>query len=190
VSGTGVQNDLSPGLRLRLEDAARLMVTVSDNVATNLLIARLGTRTINRATREAGYSDTRLAGKLYRSHRLRSSTTPRDAGTLMLEVARHRAVNRAASAAMLDILRREQHDDIVGRHLVRETDGAVRWTIASKSGSLPGVRNDVAYVRGRGTAYVLALMSRDCVDPRFCVDNEATLCLARVAIAVHEHISR
>jgi beta-lactamase class A len=194
VPGTGVLKDLDPGFRLRLADAAMLMVTVSDNVATNLLIDRLGTRAINRATREAGYTNTRLSGKLYRRHRLRSTTTASDLGRLMLEIARLRAISRAASLTMLDMLHREQFDHIVGRLLpsrpVEHPGHGTGWKIASKMGSLAGVRNDVAYVEGPGARYVVVLMSRGCDDLRFCVDNEASLCLARIAWAVHQHASR
>jgi len=194
VPGTGVLKDLWPGLRLRLGDAGMLMVTVSDNTATNLLIDRLGTRAINRGIREAGYLDTYLAGKLYRSRRSVSATTARDLGALMLAIARGRAVSRAASSAMLDILRRERSDEIVGRFLpftpADTEQPRPHWRVASKSGSLAGVRNDVAYVEGPGACYVIALLSRGCADARFWVDNEATLYLARVARAVHDQVSR
>jgi beta-lactamase class A len=194
VPGTGVLRDLSPGTRIRLVDAATLMVTVSDNVASNLLIGRLGTRAVNRWTRHAGYLDTRLSGKLFREHERASVTTARDVGRLMLAIGRRQAVSRAASTAMLDILRREQSHEIVGRLLPDaagdRTPRGPSWTIASKSGSLPGVRNDVAYVNGPGARYVVALMSRDCADPRFSADNEGTVCLARIARAIHDHATR
>jgi beta-lactamase class A len=190
VPGTGVLKDLAPGLRLSLGDAATLMVTMSDNVATNLVIDRLGTRAINGGIREAGYRETRLGGKLFRRHRGSSSTTAEELGQLMLSIARGEAVSGAASAAMLGILRREQYDHIVGRYLPfspGDVDGsAPRWRVASKNGSLVGVRNDVAHVEGDGVSYVVALVSRDCADPRFCLDNEATVCLAQLARLVHD----
>jgi beta-lactamase class A len=190
VPGTGVLKDLESGLRLGLGDAAMLMITVSDNMATNLVIGRLGTRTINRATREAGFLSTRLSGKLYRRHDHRSATTASDLGTLMLHVARRQEISPTASMAMLDMLRREQSAEIVGRHLVREHDGGERWVIASKNGALDGVRHDVAYVSGRRARYIVALMSSGCTDLRYSVDNEATLCLARAAQSVHDYICR
>ncbi|HXM58451.1 MAG TPA: serine hydrolase [Candidatus Dormibacteraeota bacterium] len=186
VPGTGVLKDLRPGLRLRLRDSATLMISVSDNVAANLLIERLGTAAINRATRDAGYAATRLGGKLFRARsRNQSTTTARDAGRLLLELARGRAVSRAASGAMLRILRLRQPNEIVGRLIACED-----VCIASKGGTLPGVRHDVAYVQAPPARYVVALLSRDCVDDRPTVDNEAVLCLAHVARAVHEHASR
>ena len=194
VPGSGVIRDLTPGLRLSLRDAATLMVTVSDNTATNLLIDRLGTRAINRETARAGFQGTHLGGKLFKGGGLRSRTTARDLGVLMARIARRRAVSRAASATMLDILRREQYDTIVGRFLPHDdqapSGSRARWRIASKSGSIVGHRHDVAFVEGDGLRYVVALMSWDCADTRFWVDNEAQICLAHVARAVHDHIAR
>lgn len=194
VPGSGVIKDLTPGLRLSLRDAATLMVTVSDNTATNLLIDRLGTRNINRETEAAGFGDTHLGGKLFKGTGLKSRTSARDLGLLMTQIARRRAVGRAASATMLDMLRREQYDTIVGRFLPADEQAASgsrsRWRVASKSGSIVGHRHDVAYVDGDGLRYVVVLLSWDCADHRFWVDNEAQICLAHVARAVHDHIAR
>ncbi len=195
VPGSGVIKDLSPGLRLTLKDAATLMVTVSDNTATNLLIDHLGLAAINRGIRAAGFRHTRLAGKLFRGRGLqRSTSTPRDLGMLMARIARGQALSRRASAAMRGILFREQSDTVVGRFLPYDPFAASQrkspWRIASKSGSLRGVRHDVAYVEGRRLRYVIALMSKGCRDLRFWPDNEATLCLARVARAVHDYVAR
>jgi beta-lactamase class A len=189
ATGSGVIKDLTPGLRLSLRDAATLMVTVSDNTATNLLIQRLGTRPINQGARSAGYSGTRCDGRIFKGRALHSYTTPHDLGVFMARVARGRELSGAASRAMLDTLKREQYANIVGRLIPYDPygKGRERWLLASKSGSLVGVRNDAAYVKGPGVRYAIALMSGDCADQRFNVDNEANLVLARLAAAVHDH---
>lgn len=193
VIGSGVLKDLTPGFRVSLRDAAVLMVTVSDNTATNLLIARLGTRSINAAARRAGYAGTHLHGLFFKGHGIRGSfTTPLDAGRFFLGLAQGREVSRVASRGMLDILRREQFANIVGRMIPFDpyATGANRWRLASKSGSIRGVRNDAALVEGPGCRYVISLMSRDCADERFNVDNETNLVLARVAGEVHRWFGR
>ena len=82
---------------------------------------------------------------------------------------------------------------VVGRLLPDDTfDRTARrttWKVASKSGSIHGHRHDAALVEGQGLRYVVVLMSRDCQDARFNVDNEASVCLAQVARAVHDHIA-
>jgi beta-lactamase class A len=47
VGGSGVLNDLTPGMRLSLRDAVTLMIIVSDNTATNMVLERLGRESIN-----------------------------------------------------------------------------------------------------------------------------------------------
>ena len=53
------------------------------------------------------------------------------------------------------------------------------------SGSIRGTRNDVALVEGRDCRYVIAMMSRDCNDRRFYVDNEAAVLLADVSALIY-----
>lgn len=194
VPGSGVLKDLTPDrVCLTLHDLATLMITVSDNVATNLLIGRLGAGAVNQGAREAGFHDTFLRGKLFKGRTRRSHTTARDLGTLMTQIGRRQAVSRQASNDMLDILRREQSDFIVGRflpHTREELEQDRRpWKIASKSGSIKGHRHDVALVEGHGHRYVLALMSSGAEDLRFWPDNEGTLALARIALAVHQEVT-
>src|SRR2546421_4341658 len=83
VDGSGVLKDLTPGLRLTLRDAATLMVTVSDNVAANVLIGRLGVGAINRGARAAGATCTHLGGSLLRRRQGASYTSARDLGWLL-----------------------------------------------------------------------------------------------------------
>lgn len=192
VIGSGVISDLTPGLKLSLRDAATLMITVSDNTATNLVIERLGTRNVNRTARAAGFAGTHLAGKLFKGRGIRSLTTPADLGGVMTAVARGKAVGRSESRAMLGILKREQYANIVGRMIPHDpwATGKSAWTLASKSGSLRRCRNDAAYVRSPEARYSIALMSDGCDDERPYVDNEAVVCLARIAALVHQHCSR
>jgi beta-lactamase class A len=194
VGGSGVLKDLTAGrVRLTLRDAAMLMITVSDNTATNLLIDRLGAAAINQTSWNAGFGSTWLQGRLRRSRTRRSRTTPRDLGTLLTRLARRQVVSRAPSNAMLDILRREQSDNIVGLQLPDDTYGRTgrrrTWKIASKAGWNQGEWHDAALVEGRGVRYVIVLMSRGSEDLRFSVDNEASVCLAHLARAVHDHLA-
>jgi beta-lactamase class A len=120
VTGSGVLKDLSPGLSLSIRDVASLMIILSDNVAANLLIGRLGTAAINRSARDLGFHSTRLSGKFFRHPRLLSTSTAGDLGRLMMGIARRTVLSPAASGTMLDILRREQDHHIVGRFLPQD----------------------------------------------------------------------
>ncbi|MBI3976077.1 MAG: serine hydrolase [Armatimonadetes bacterium] len=194
VAGSGVLKELTPGMTLTVRDAVVLMIIVSDNTATNLLIEAVGgVAPVNEAMR-------RLSAPQLILHRTISLDddrplahgTPRAFCDLLTRLARGEVVSAAASQTMIEIMKRQQYTDIIGRHLPYdgsrlEEDPEGQLAIASKSGSLRGVRNDVGIVFPPGRApYVVALMSRDCADDRFWADNEAKLALARVSRIVYE----
>lgn len=64
VEGTGVLTMLSPGLEPTWSDLATLMITVSDNVATNLIIDRLGMDAIQAWIDSAGLATTRIERRM------------------------------------------------------------------------------------------------------------------------------
>jgi beta-lactamase class A len=63
-TSSGVLKDLESIKQLSLKDTATLMIILSDNVATNLLIDRLGVEKIQYAIRNLGLKDTRLQRKM------------------------------------------------------------------------------------------------------------------------------
>ena len=60
VPGSGVLRELHAGLEFTLEDLSRLMIVVSDNTATNLLIDRIGTAAVNELLSSLGFQTTRI----------------------------------------------------------------------------------------------------------------------------------
>ena len=65
VPGSGVLQQLTPGsVRMTLQDVATLMVTVSDNTATNMIIERVGMENVTETMAELGLPDTKLQRKM------------------------------------------------------------------------------------------------------------------------------
>ena len=60
VSSDGVLADLSPELRPTIHDVAHLMITISDNTASNLLLDLVGMESVNASMRALGLRNTRL----------------------------------------------------------------------------------------------------------------------------------
>lgn len=63
MNGSGILCYLSKGIELPILDVATLMMIISDNIATNMLIDYLGIENINRAIKELGCKNTKLYSK-------------------------------------------------------------------------------------------------------------------------------
>jgi beta-lactamase class A len=173
------------------------MIVVSDNTAANLLIDLVGVERVNQTMQALELRDTVLEHKFFRAPPGApiNRASPADLGRLMLLVATHAVLSLQACEEMLAILRRQQHTDQITRRLP-DFDGFLEQgvaplvRVASKSGAIRGTRNDVALVERGDLRYVIAMMSRDCTDRRFYVDNEAAVLLADVSALIDAHFQR
>jgi beta-lactamase class A len=215
VAGSGLLTFLDTPVTLTLKDVLTMMVIVSDNTATNLAIDRFGIGPVNARMEALGLKNTHLYKKVFRpavgpmpadqpKFGL-GKTTPREMGTLMgyigecqlHEKGEANAVgaaefggmddaDRAVCGVALNMLKNQFYRETIPRYLETvdaTTDGVA---IASKTGSLDAVRNDVAIVMGRdskGVAcpMVLSIFTYDNKDQGWTVDNEAEMTIARLA---------
>jgi beta-lactamase class A len=103
------------GTKASIRELVELMETVSSNLATNILITRLGAPRANATAHELG-ADSILVlrgvedGKAYRAGR-NNTTTARDLGVLMAAIAQNRAASPAACREMLEILGRQHFQE-------------------------------------------------------------------------------
>jgi beta-lactamase class A len=211
VAGAGVLRGLhgsQGGLVLTVSDLVHLMIVLSDNTATNLLIGRLGTARVNERLEAYGLKETKLFRPTFRDGRADvlpelerefglGMTTPREMARLMAVIAEGKAVNRGASDAMLATLRRQQDRAMIPR-LITSDD---RIQIGNKTGTdeekhplkdgvKRHVRADAAIVTGPGFSYVIAIYARQVEDTRWGVDNDALTTGARISKMVYEHFVR
>lgn len=160
VSGSGILKEFSGGVRIPLRDLVHLMIVVSDNTATNLVLDRITAQTVNEYMDRYGFPKTRSmrkvlgdrnqlkpnpsghseAGKLEENKRFGlGSSTPREMVTLLEMLDNGRIVSPDASKEMIAILKRQQYTDGIGRKL-GDTP------VASKSGALDALRSDAGIV--------------------------------------------
>jgi beta-lactamase class A len=109
--GSGVLQHLSPGVEMAIRDAAVLMMTISDNAATNMCVDLAGIAGINETMRSLGlpvtsvllrWGDPRGAGDNRKMH----ISTAGEMCRLLELIAKHEAVSVEASEDMLRIMRR------------------------------------------------------------------------------------
>ena len=186
VPGSGIIQYLHNGTILTVRDAAWLMITISDNTATNLLLDRIIIRRVWNKMDSLGLRDTRVHSKSFlrvASIAMDSSvkyglgvTTPNEMARLFELLAKGKAVNRSADSTMLDILAHNENDQKLLRYVY-----GVR--AAHKSGETDQVRTDCAlfYLRNRVVACVL---TKENVDQRYSPDAEAHLIIGRMGEAI------
>lgn len=197
VTGSGILKSMTPDRAFTLRDVALLMIIVSDNTATNMLIERLGIETINDSIAAHGWRATRLAGLLQRSggpagNKTSSSTTsPHDLADHFKRLWRCELLSHASTQTARGIYLKQEYTATLGRYLPYDADdleeGVSTLAIASKSGSVRGVRNDAGIVLGDHGAYAIAVMSADCPDQRFHVDNLGNLAISQVSRVLFRH---
>jgi beta-lactamase class A len=118
----GALTYLHDGLTVTVGDLVELMIILSDNTATNLLIDRLGTERINAFMTALGLSDrTRCRRKLFEpalaARGITNHVTADDIGLLLEQMLRGELVSPAASREMLDILRDQRLNGKMPFHL-------------------------------------------------------------------------
>lgn len=187
VPGAGVLHELGPGLALSWRDVLTLMVIVSDNTATNLVIGRLGVEAVNGWLAAHGWTETRLIGRLQLPPEQRNAaqrrgernrTTAHEQTDLLGRLVRGELLDPAHTALALDILERQQLRDLIGPGLPRGEDGAPIYRLASKSGELDGVHHDVG-VLYTPRPLVVALLSEGGADRRELPGNHDVSRLSR-----------
>jgi beta-lactamase class A len=186
VPGSGIIQYLHNGVTLTVQDAAWLMTIISDNTATNLLLDRIIIRTVWNKMDSLGLHNTKVHSKSFKrssSVAMDSSvkyglgvTTPNEMARLFELLALGKAVNPSSDSAMLRILEANQDDGKLLRFLY-----GVR--VAHKTGDTDQVRTDCAlfYLRNR---IVVCALTKENVDQRYHIDNEAHTTIGRIGEAV------
>ena len=121
-----------------------LMISLSDNAATNLLIKRLGLDFLNEQFKEIGLKDTHIERLLFDAESsakgLENRIVPAEMGELLERIYCHSFINEEVSARMEKLLLEQQINHKIPGYLPEGTP------VAHKTGEDDGITNDVAVV--------------------------------------------
>ena len=186
VPGSGVLQFMHPGMSLSVHDAAVLMIVLSDNTATNLLLDRIIIRRVWDKMEKLGLPHTKVHSKTFlriSSVAMDSSvkyglgvSTPNEMAHLFELLARGKAVSPAADSAMLDILANNADGELMQR-------GIDSLRVPHKTGATDSVRTECALfpLQSRVVACGFTKQNR---DTRYVVDNEAQVSLGKLGAAI------
>lgn len=157
VQDSDIMNGLTPGVtRLTNRDLATMMVAVSDNAATNVLIDHVGMDNVNAMLDSLGLHQTRLRRKMMdlkaASEGRENVATPREMMTLLELIFRGEVLNKDLTDDFFQVLSTHK-DSWIPRSLPDDLK------IANKPGALEGVRNDSGIVFAQNRPFVLCVMT-------------------------------
>jgi beta-lactamase class A len=157
VPDSDIMNGLTPGVtRVTLRDLATMMVAVSDNSATNVLIEKVGMQNVNAMLDSLGLSHTRLRRKMMDLDAAKQGreniSTPREMMQLLDAIYHGKVLNKESTADFFKILSTGK-----ASFILRDLPPDLK--VANKPGELEAVRNDSGIVFVEGRPYVICVMT-------------------------------
>jgi len=187
VDGSGVLCALEPGAVLRVKDVATLMIIVSDNIATNMMIDYLGVDTINACIQRLGCKDTVLHNPIhFDQYEKLGTTTPRDYASMFVRMAKGELLSPKADKKMIEILQKQHYNSMITKdfppvYMDSDNTDDILIRVASKSGSMDACRNDGGIIYTPYGPYVLVMLNKDFSDAMYYPAHPATVFGARVS---------
>jgi len=193
--GSGVLPELADGLRLTLRDCVNLMMVVSDNTATNMVVDYLTTDAVNARMNALGLKDTRIMRRIGGGGESREgkepdnkrfglgATTPHEMVRILEKIDAGEIVNKTAAKEMIDLMKRKQARYAIGRTM---------WDVpmASKNGALDNLRSCVAIVYSKRGRIAIAITVDDMPEVNWSVDNSGYLLMSRLSSILIEELGR
>ncbi|HEY7099658.1 MAG TPA: serine hydrolase [Terriglobales bacterium] len=157
VADSYVMAGLTPGITMiTLRDLATMMVAVSDNSATNVLIDRIGMANVNAMLDSQGLAKTRLRRKMMdlnaAAEGRENVSTPVEMMTLLDNLYRGKILNHELTEDLFKVLSTPK-SSFIPRDLPEGTK------VANKPGELEGVRNDSGIIFVENRPYILCAMT-------------------------------
>ena len=156
VGGAGILCELRPGITMTIRELVTLMIILSDNTATNMLIDLVGMDAVNNRMTSLGLRSTVLRRQMMDFDAARAgnenSTCAADLALLFESIAGKAHLSQEYGTQMMDILKKQQVRDKLPFYLPEEI------ILAHKTGTLPGVEHDGGILflpRGSYAIYVL-----------------------------------
>lgn len=173
VGGSGALSLLPSVTELPLIETLRLMIALSDNDATNAVIAVVGLEAVRRTCRRLGLAETHLRRTLMDFAAIDAGidnvTCARDLARVMAGIRVREALPEAETVVALDLLAEQQLLDGLPALLPERV-----WH-ANKTGELSGVRHDMAVFEHEGRWAALAVTATGLMGPTGGVDRGSTV---------------
>lgn len=155
VGGAGILAGYPSGTELSLREVMKLMITHSDNTATNMVIDRIGMAAINDYIQREGYGDTVLRRKMMDYDAINAGrenySSVKDLGDIFLKIYKHECVNNKYDEIMIDFLKGQTDDECFPAAVPDKV-------VAHKTGALVGLFDDGGIIYGGNSSDVILVI--------------------------------
>ncbi|HLQ39712.1 MAG TPA: serine hydrolase [Tetragenococcus sp.] len=159
TDGDGILKELALGHQFTIREIMTLMIILSDNMATNILIDLLSMEAINQNIADMGLKKTRLQRKMMdlkaAEEGRENQITAREAGEIMQMIYAGKCVDQKASEEMLAILKKQQVSGRLDLYLPEEV------VIAHKTGDLDCLEHDAGIVYLPENNYIIVVLTNE-----------------------------
>jgi len=159
---------------------AKIMIIISDNIATNTLIDFLGIENINKTCQDLGFKNTVLYNKInFEKYEKLGTITPRDYAKFFEMLYKEEIWSKELSREMLSIFKNQHYNTMITKsfpqyYLDSENTGDEELIyVASKGGSMDTCRNDGGIIYTPYGSYVLVIFTKKFRDPLYYNEHEA-----------------
>lgn len=193
TGGAGFIQNYKNGRKVELKELLHFMITVSDNIATNMLVEWLGgLEPVNEWLKRHGFENTRMnstiGGRIVWDKEGREKwglgvSSPNEMRRLLEMIYSGKAGTTTATDEMLRLLGHQYFDSGIAAE-------APPWVwVGSKSGAVNQSRSDNAIVAAPKGTYVLTIYTKDNTDTRWSRENEAEVAINKIARIVWRHVN-
>lgn len=196
VGGSGVLSELSDNTKIDLKSALNFMIVVSDNTGTNLVIDKVGADSVNDLMDSLGLPGIKSMRKINGGGDSKAGldaqnklfglgrSTPREMVKLIEMMERGSIVSKDASAEVINILKRQQYKEGIGRALPDTIPSA------SKSGALDRLRSDVGIIYTRRGRIAMAITIDDMRVVAYDEDNPGLLMIWKLSQILQDGLGK
>ncbi len=191
--GTGVIRDLTVGREFSAVRSLPLMIVLSDNTATRMLVLHIGLERINELLREWDFPITELRYQSWTPSDPReyAVSSAFEMAALLERLDAGALLSPESTAAALEHLAAQQDHQQLPRWLPYD----MYWqrsgktnpvTIWNKTGQMSGVRTDAAIFQAGDVKWIVVSFTRESIDHSFDLDHEGVFLNARTGRAIFE----
>jgi beta-lactamase class A len=138
VDGSGILQFKEPGLQYTWAELMGLMISISDNLATNLFMEALGKDKLNAKIKEYGLKDSRIVRKIKQMIPGDNHSNADDMAQVLVALESRQFIDGWLYDFAIDLMKKTINKERIGRHAPKDV------VVANKTGTLNSVVGDSA----------------------------------------------